>query len=177
MWPWPPLALGPTPNAQQGGEAEAEALLARHAGSPWYEAARPVMDSWTERLLAATDAAEMEQMMATVLPFYVAEPDKPEATARLAKMSAAMKANLAAGHAWEAGLYQSVDLRPLLGRITCPTLIVAGELDFICGPAQAQPIAAAITGAQLVMLPGCGHIPSIETPQQYRHTVTEFLRG
>jgi pimeloyl-ACP methyl ester carboxylesterase len=173
------FGIGPDADAQQGGEAEAEAeaLLARHAGSPWYEMARPVMDSWTERLLAATDAAEMEQMMATVLPFYVAEPDKPEVAAGLAKMSAAMKANLAAGQAWEAGLYQSIDLRPLLGRITCPTLIVAGELDVICGPAQAQPIAAAITGAQLVMLPGCGHIPSIETPQHYRRTVTEFLRA
>ena len=173
------FGIGPDADAQQGGdaEAEAEALLARHAGSPWYEAARPVMDSWTERLLAATDAAEMEQMMATVLPFYLAEPDKPEVAARLAEMIAAMKANLAAGQVWEGGLYQSVDLRPLLGRITCPTLIVAGELDFICGPAQAQPIAAATTGSQLVMLPGCGHIPSIETPQQYRHAVTEFLRG
>jgi 3-oxoadipate enol-lactonase len=88
-----------------------------------------------------------------------------------------MKANLAAGQAWEGGLYQSVDLRPLLGRITCPTLIVAGELNLSRGPAQAQPIAAAITGAKLVMLPGCGHIPSIETPQQYRHAVAEFLRS
>jgi pimeloyl-ACP methyl ester carboxylesterase len=97
--------------------------------------------------------------------------------ARLAEMSAAMKANLAAGQAWEGGLYQSVDLRPLLGHITCPTLIVAGELDFICGPAQAQPIAAGITGSQLAMLPGCGHIPSIEKPEEYRHAVVEFLRG
>ncbi|MGH8835161.1 MAG: hypothetical protein ACRDWG_09235 [Actinomycetes bacterium] len=48
-----------------------EGLLARHAGSPWYSTARSVMDSWTERLMAATDAAEMEQMMATILPFYV----------------------------------------------------------------------------------------------------------
>lgn len=173
------FGIGPAADTQQGGEAEAEAeaLLARHAGSPWYEAARPVMDSWTERLLAATNAAEMEQMMATVLPFYLAEPDKPEVAARLAGMSAVMKANLAAGQAWEGGLYQSVDLRPLLGRITCPTLIVAGELDFICGPAQAQPIAAAITRSQLVMLAGCGHIPSIEAPQEYRHAVVEFLRG
>src|SRR6266704_4499022 len=58
------FGIGPDTDAREGGEAEAaaEALLARHAGSPWYEAARPVMDSWTERLLAATDAAEMEQM-------------------------------------------------------------------------------------------------------------------
>ena len=58
--------------------------------------------------------------------------------AGLAGMSRVMKANLAAGKAWEGGLYQSVDRRPLLGRIRCPTLIVAGELDFICGPADRQ---------------------------------------
>ncbi len=96
------FGIGPDADAQQGGEAgaEAETLLARHAGSPWYETARPVMDGWTERLLAATDAAEMEHMMATVLPFYLAEPDKPAVAARLAEMSRVMKANLAAGQAW-----------------------------------------------------------------------------
>jgi pimeloyl-ACP methyl ester carboxylesterase len=117
----------------------------------------------------------MEQMMATVLPFYLAEPDKPQVADRLAEMTRVMEANLAAGQAWERGLYQSVDLRPLLGRITCPTLIVAGELDFICGPAQAKPIASAISGSQLAVLAGCGHIPSIEAPEQYRHAVVEFL--
>lgn len=169
------FGIGPGADAQDGSDAAAETLLARHANSPWYAEARPVMDSWTERLLAATDAAEMERMMATVLPFYLAEPDKPEVAARLGEMSRVMKANLAAGQAWEGGLYQSVDLRPLLGRITSPTLIVAGELDFICGPGQARPIAAAITGSQLVMLAGCGHIPSIEAPQEYRQAVVEFL--
>ena len=172
------FGIGPGADAQDGGDAEVEAgaLLARHAGAPWYARARPVMDSWTERLLAATDAAEMEQMMATVLPFYLAEPDKPEVAARLAEMSRVMKADLAAGKAWEGGLYQSVDLRPLLSRITSPTLVVAGELDFICGPAQARPIAGAITGSQLVMLAGCGHIPSIEAPGEYRQAVVNFLR-
>jgi pimeloyl-ACP methyl ester carboxylesterase len=57
-----------------------------------------------------------------------------------------------------------------------PTLIVAGELDFACGPAQARPIAGAITGSQLVMLPGCGHIPSIEASADYRRAVLDFLR-
>jgi hypothetical protein len=68
-----------------------------------------------------------------VLCSYLVDPDRPEVAARLVEMSRAMKANLAAGKAWEGGLYQSVDLRPLLGRIISPTLIVAGELDFISG--------------------------------------------
>jgi len=173
------FGIGPEADAREGGEAGAEfgALLARHAGSPWYEAARPVMDEWAERILAADDPAEMEQMMITVLPFYLAEPDKPEVAARLAEMSRMMKADLAAGKAWEGGLYQSVDLRPSLSRIQCPTLVVAGELDFICGPAQARPIAGHISGSRLAMLSGCGHIPSVEAPQEYRQAVLDFLSG
>jgi pimeloyl-ACP methyl ester carboxylesterase len=171
------FGIGPDADAREGGETGAEfsALLDRQAGSPWYEAARPVMDEWAERILAASDPAEMEQMMITVLPFYLAEPDRPEVAARLAGMSRMLKADLAAGKAWEGGLYQSVDLRPSLSRIQCPTLVVAGELDFICGPAQARPIASHITGSQLVMLADCGHIPSVEAPQEYRQAVLEFL--
>jgi proline iminopeptidase len=173
------MGIGPDADAQEGGDAEAElgALLTRHASSSWYEAARPVMDEWTERILAANDPAVMEQMMITVLPFYLAEPDKPEVAARLAEMSQMMKADLAAGQAWEGGLYQSVDLRPLLSRISCPALVVAGELDFICGPAQARPIAASIPGSRLVMLADCGHIPSVEAPEEYRRAVLDFLSG
>ena len=115
--------------------------------------------------------------MVLVLPFYLAEPDKPAVAGRLAEVSRMLKADLAAGKAWEGGLCQSVDLRPLLDRIQCPTLAVAGELDFICGPAQARPIAGHIAGSRLVVLPGCGHIPSIEAPQEYRQAVLDFLSG
>ena len=171
------FGIGPAADAEQGGaaEAESEALMQRHASASWYAGARPVMDQWTERILAATDPAEMESMMATVLPFYVAEPDRPDVAAALARFGQQMKADLAAGKAWESGLFQSVDLRPLTGRITSPALIVAGELDFICGPAQAHPLASAITGSQLVIIPGCGHIPSIEAPAEYHQAIRDFL--
>ena len=171
------FGIGPEADAGQGGAAEAEfgALLQRHSDARWYAEARPVMDEWAERILAATDPAEMESMMATVLPFYVAEPDRPEVAAGLAKFGQQMKADLAAGKAWESGLFHSVDLRPLAGQITCPTLIVAGELDFICGPVQARPLAGAIAGSRLALIPGCGHIPSIEAPGEYRQAIIDFL--
>ncbi len=37
-------------------------------------------------------------------------------------------------------------------------------------------IASAITGSRLVMLAGCGHIPSVEAPAEYRRAVVDFLR-
>jgi len=158
-----------------GGEAAFAAMLDRHSNAPWYSEARPVMDQWTERILAADDPAEMEQMMIKVLPFYAAHPYRPEVAAGLAEFQRHLKADLAAGKAWEGGLYQTIDLRPLLGRIARPTLVIAGELDFIGGPHQARPIASAIRGSRLLEIPDCGHGPAIEAPATYREAVLEFL--
>jgi proline iminopeptidase len=171
------FGIGTDIDASSGGEAnaEGEAMLARHAGAPWYAEARVVMDQWTERILATDDPAEMEKMMATVLPFYMAYPDRPDVAAELAEFRRHLKADLAAGKAWEGGLYQTIDLRPLLARIACPTLVVAGELDFISGPAQARPIAAGVRNARLSLISDCGHSPSIEARTEYRHAVLEFL--
>ncbi len=42
-----------------------------------------------------------------------------------------------------------------LGKITAPTLVVVGDEDVACVPAQAKRIAGAIPGARLVVLPRC----------------------
>ena len=47
-----------------------------------------------------------------------------------------LEVDLRAVKVWEGGLYQRGDLRPLLGRIECPTLVVCGALDLIGGPAS-----------------------------------------
>ena len=93
----------------------------------------------------------------------------------LAAFAADMKSDLAATKAWENGIYQTLDLRPMLGRISRPTLVVAGELDLICGPAQARPIADAVPNAELVVVPDCGHMPMVESPDRFRSGVVEWL--
>ena len=69
-----------------------------------------------------------------------------------------------------------IDLRPLLGTVSSPALIIAGEYDLICGPAQARPIAQGTPGSRLVILRDCGHMPLLESPGEYRQAVLEFLR-
>ena len=173
------FGVGTEQDEAEGGEAagEMEALLARHAGSGWYEEAKAVWESWTERVLATDDPSEVEQMMATVLPLYTAEPDRPDVAAALDEFRNDLKADLAAAKAWEGGLYQGIDLRPLLGRIRAPTLLVSGELDLICGPAQARPIADAVPNAELVILADCGHIPAVEAPDRFRDAVADWLNA
>jgi pimeloyl-ACP methyl ester carboxylesterase len=59
------------------------------------------------------------------------------------------------------------DRRPELSEITCPTLVIVGSADAITPPAEAQAMAAAISGARLVSLAGAGHISNLEAPEGF----------
>ena len=155
-----------------GAAAEMDAFLARHADKEWYPDARAAWDSWTERVLATEDPTEVDRMMATVLPLYTAHPERPEVWAALEEMKKDIEGNLAAAKVWEGGLFQEIDVRPLLGRINVPTLLVAGELDLVCGPAQAMPLERGIPNATLVVIPDCGHMPEVEAPTPFLESVS-----
>jgi proline iminopeptidase len=65
-------------------------------------------------------------------------------------------------------------LLPDLARLDIPTLVITGEDDFI--PLEcASHIADAIPGAELVVLPECGHFSYLETPQQFEEAITNFM--
>lgn len=170
------FAVGAELDQEEGGEAaaEMEAAVARHAGMPWYPEAREVLESWTPRVMAATDPAEVGDMLANVLPLYTAYPDHPDVREALREARALIEVDLRAVKVWEGGLYQRGDIRPLLAGVRCPTLVVCGALDLIGGPAQARHIAAGVPDAELVVMPECGHFPALEQPRFYRDTVLNW---
>jgi proline iminopeptidase len=160
----------------EGAEAAAEmqSFLARHSNEPWYPEARKVWDEWTDRVLAAEDAREVDAMMAQVLPLYTAHPDRPGVQAMIEEWRRDMKSDLAALKVWEAGLWQRIDARPLLADIQCPTLVLVGALDLICGPTQGRLIADTVPGAQLVTVPDSGHFIAAEAPESFRREIIKF---
>jgi pimeloyl-ACP methyl ester carboxylesterase len=171
------FGVGTEQDRDEGGaaEAEMEAMLARHEGADWYPAAKAIWDDWTERVLATDDPGEVDSMLATVLPLYTAHPDRPDVRAALDEFSTHLASDLVASKVWEAGLFQQIDLRPILGQVRAPVLVVAGELDLICGPAQARPIAEGLPESTLEIIPDCGHMPSMESPDLFRTTVVDWL--
>lgn len=154
--------------------AEMEAFLARHSHQPWYPSARRIWDEWTDRVLATDDPGEVNGMMAEVLPLYTADPDRPEVQRAIEQYRREIQADLAAVKVWESGLWQRIDVRPLLDAIRCPTLVLVGELDIICGPAQGRVIADAVAGAELVLVPASGHFIGVEQPQRFREEIIRF---
>jgi proline iminopeptidase len=170
------FAVGEELDEEESGDAvaEMEAALGRHADAPWYPEAREVCDAWTPRALAATEPVEVSDMLATVWPLYAAYPDRPDVRKALDEARAMLEVDLRAVKVWERGLYQRGDLRPLLPRIECPTLVVCGALDLIGGPAQSRQIVPWVPAADLLVLPDCGHMPALEQPQFYRDAVLEW---
>jgi proline iminopeptidase len=160
----------------EGEEAGAEmlAFLDRHSHQPWYPDARKTWDEWTDRVLAAEDSREVDAMMAEVLPLYTADPDRPGVHAMIEEWRQDMRSDLAAIKAWESGLWQTIDARPLLAKIQCPTLVLVGALDLICGPAQGRLIADAVPGAELVIVPDSGHFIAAEAPEAFREEIIKF---
>jgi pimeloyl-ACP methyl ester carboxylesterase len=72
---------------------------------------------------------------------------------------------------------QRVDSRPLLASVRCPTLVVCGEADLLTPPAHSREIAAAVPGARLEILPGCGHLLTMEQPDRVNAVLLPWLQA
>lgn len=68
-----------------------------------------------------------------------------------------------------------LDLRPRLGEIQAPTLVVHGEQDTHVPPEHAQHLAGGIPDAELLLLPQVGHLPLTEQPAEVAGAVLAFL--
>lgn len=72
-------------------------------------------------------------------------------------------------------ILMQVDLVPLLHKLEMPTLVVCGEQDQATPPALNRIIAEKVPGAHYVELPGCGHCPPLEQPQEFLAAIKEFI--
>jgi len=60
--------------------------------------------------------------------------------------------------------------------LTLPTLIIWGALDTTTPLSQGQRLAQLISGAELAVMAGVGHMPQIEDPAQFNRLLLAFLR-
>jgi pimeloyl-ACP methyl ester carboxylesterase len=64
---------------------------------------------------------------------------------------------------------------PLLRRLNMPTLLLWGDKDGMIPVSNAQDYLAALPNATLVVLPGIGHVPQEEAPQETIIPLRDFL--
>jgi pimeloyl-ACP methyl ester carboxylesterase len=86
-------------------------------------------------------------------------------------VSAAMRsvvatAGLGSGHAY----------RQAIRSVTCPVLLLHGERDRLVPVTAAHAAGRAHPSWSVVVLPGVGHVPQLEAPQECASAITEWLR-
>jgi pimeloyl-ACP methyl ester carboxylesterase len=62
-----------------------------------------------------------------------------------------------------------------LWRISAPTLILWGDRDALVPARYAEDFAAGIADSRVVIVPGAGHLPTVEAPEETIKAINEFL--
>ncbi len=68
------------------------------------------------------------------------------------------------------------DSTATLKNITCPTLVLCGDEDGLCSPQLHREMAASIPGANLEIIPQCGHLSTMEQPQAVNEALRQWLQ-
>ncbi|UNT00075.1 alpha/beta fold hydrolase [Streptomyces tubbatahanensis] len=125
----------------------------------WHERAALVREDGTRSLLEAAPGR------------WFADPERMTGTPLGARLLADLAEADPAGYAACCEAVADFDARPVLSRITAPTLVVAGAADPAIPPTHASELAHGIRASALVRVAGAAHLAGVEQPE----AVTEAL--
>jgi pimeloyl-ACP methyl ester carboxylesterase len=129
-----------------------------------------------KRLLAVVREQGPGVVADQLLPKLLGETTRrnnPDLVARVRELIQSNSAGAIAGAI--SALMSRPDSGPLLSSIHCPTLILVGEEDELTPPALSRDMQQAIGGAELVVIPGAGHLSNLEQPDAFNAALARFL--
>ncbi len=152
-------------------EAAMEEAIGSHADEPWYADAKAALDA--EQAGEFTTDQEMSDLAFQELPFYFSRYGDGE-RAYLETLRADLS-NADALRFFNQEIFLTFDLCSELEKITAPTLVIAGDDDFITGPLSAAEIEEGVADVSKVIIPACGHFLFVEAPEPFGEAVVSFL--
>jgi len=139
------------------------------------ERGRAFIQEW-RRLALAGDA---ERFFRAMLPTIYGEQYLAANRELLERKALAMRSLDASWLTAQVRLYDAffdgVEMESGLSAVCCPALVVCGEDDVLKTPEQSRRIARAITGAEFVMIPDCGHVTILERPDALNSVLLGFI--
>jgi 3-oxoadipate enol-lactonase len=128
---------------------------------------------WADRIVTARDEG-MPAIAAITMPRWFT-PEFAESHAQVVKdIEEKLISTPLDGYVGCTAAIRDMDLRPYLGQIAVPLLVIGGEKDGGPPPVALQGMVKHIETAELVMIPAA-HLSSIEAPEAFTTTVTGFL--
>jgi 3-oxoadipate enol-lactonase len=69
----------------------------------------------------------------------------------------------------------SLDLRAEVSSVKVPVLVMVGEHDEATPPPMSHELASLLPDARLRIIPGCAHVPQLQSPQLFLEAIADFL--
>jgi 3-oxoadipate enol-lactonase len=69
----------------------------------------------------------------------------------------------------------TLDLRPDIGTVTVPVLVLVGEHDEATPPPMSRELAAGLPHARLIVLDNCAHVPQLQKPDVFMEAIADFV--
>lgn len=137
----------------------------------------PAQTARRQGYIDLVESGKFEQVVEERIPILF--PEEKRDDAQLLSLARRMAADTGAETflAQQRAIMARIDSRPRLGEIAVPTLLIWGEKDGITSRAHHDEIAAAIPGARLEVVPGAGHLPTVEAPDVVGPLLSKFIDG
>jgi pimeloyl-ACP methyl ester carboxylesterase len=160
-----------------------DVVLAGHDLGGWIACELALRDTRELRSLVLVDSAGLP-LIEDGIDTFMSSPDELRSASYVDVRRApdpgnpnqAKDALMTARVAWTPRFYDP-QLAKWLHRLRLPALIVWGAQDKIFPVRQAEAFAAAISGAQTLVIPGAGHLPHVEQPHAFAAGVVAFAEG
>ena len=162
-----PLILHSTaPTSGPDFDAEMQANLTWFQDRPWFPESRGALRLFFR---ARTDE-EKTAAIRKVMPLFFADYD-----GRRAELDPFIRATRAYAVRDHDAMPAPFEVRARLHEIQAPTLILAGERDFICSVKWARVLERGIAGSRLAVLAHSGHMAHVEEPLAFAQAIADFL--
>jgi len=126
-------------------------------------------------LIGLADRGEFKAVSPKLLPLFV----HPDRLADKAMVDAISKMADSVGKdaflRQQQAIMHRPDSRPGLAAIACPTLVVCGREDLLTPPELSEEIAGLVPGADFVLIEGCGHLSTMERPDDVNAALRSWM--
>jgi pimeloyl-ACP methyl ester carboxylesterase len=130
-----------------------------------------------EKFIALAEAGKLNDIVETLTPRFLHKTRHNDELLKKIVRDMAVETGAEAFVRQTKAIMTRPDSRPLLSDIRCSTLMLVGDGDELTPPELAKEIAGGISGAKLVIVPGCGHLSTLEKPEAVNAAMADWLKS
>lgn len=135
----------------------------------------PEMRRLREEAIVLFESGRMEEVLQANIPLAFAPRNAGSTVLSQAYLDMIGRAGAAQLVRQNRAIMARPDARIHLPRLACPVLVMCGDSDQLTPPDCSREIAGLVPGSELVMLPDCGHMLTMEEPEAVNRVLANWL--